>query len=178
MMKKVKVVLAVLGSILVIVLVLGVVASTYLKNTFLDFEEGYTELATVQEIQQDGHSFLDLNANERLDVYEDERIPIEKRVSNLLSLMTLEEKIHLLKGSGIGSAIGLNEPGLGIPGAVGTLVATPRLGIPTRLFVRWPCRLANRTQAKRRRSNLQQYRISNCNFTGVYLEPRIGLCCR
>ena len=131
MMKKVKVVLAVLGSILVIVLVLGVVASTYLKNTFLDFEEGYTELATVQEIQQDGHSFLDLNANERLDVYEDERIPIEKRVSNLLSLMTLEEKIHLFKGSGIGSAIGLNEPGLGIPGAVGTLVPTPRLGIPT-----------------------------------------------
>ena len=131
MMKKVKVVLAVLGSLLVLVLYFGSCGSIYLKNTFLDFETEYTALASVKEIQQDGHTFLDLNANERLDVYEDERMPLEKRVSNLLSLMTLEEKIHLLKGSGIGSAIGLNEPGVGIPGAVGTLVATPRLGIPT-----------------------------------------------
>ena len=123
--------LAVLGSLLMLVLILGVVASMYLKSTFLDFEEEYTALASVQEIEQDGHTFLDLNANERLDVYEDERMQLEKRVSNLLSLMTLEEKIHLLKGSGIGSAIGLNEPGVGIPGAVGTLVATSRLGIPT-----------------------------------------------
>jgi len=131
MMKKVKVVLAVLGSLLVVLIILGITGSIYLKNTFLDFEEEYTALASVQEIEQDGHTFLDLNANERLDVYEDERMPLEKRVSNLLSQMTLEEKIHLLKGSGIGSAIGLNEPGVGIPGAVGTLVATPRLGIPT-----------------------------------------------
>ena len=131
MMKKVKVVLAVLGSLLVVLIILGITGSIYLKNTFLDFEEEYTALASVQEIEQDGHTFLDLNANERLDIYEDERMPLEKRVSNLLSLMTLEEKIHLLKGSGIGSAIGLNEPGVGIPGAVGTLVATPRLGIPT-----------------------------------------------
>ena len=130
-MKKVKVVLVVLGSLFVALIILGVTASIYLKNTFLDFETEYTALASVEEIQQDGHSFLDLNANERLDVYEDERVQLEKRVSNLLSLMTLEEKIHLLKGSGIGSAIGLNEPGVGIPGAVGTLVATPRLGIPT-----------------------------------------------
>ncbi len=121
----------VLGSILVFVLIISFVAATYLKNTFLDFEKDYSELATVQEIQQDGHSFLDLNANGTLDVYEDVRLPLKKRVSNLLSLMTLEEKIHLLKGSGIGSAIGLNEPGVGIPGAVGTIVPTSRLGIPT-----------------------------------------------
>ena len=75
-MKKVKVVLAVLGSILVLVLVLGVVAATYLKNTFLDFEKDYSELATVQELQQYGHRFLDLNANGTLDVYEDERMPL------------------------------------------------------------------------------------------------------
>ena len=131
MIKKVKVVLAVLGSLFVALIILGVTSSFYLKNTFLDFETEYTTLASVEQIQQNGYSFLDLNANERLDVYEDERVPLEKRVSNLLSLMTLEEKIHLLKGSGIGSAIGLNEPGVGIPGAVGTLVATPRLGIPT-----------------------------------------------
>ena len=53
MMKKVKVMLAVLGSLLVLVLILGVVASMYLKSTFLDFEEEYTALASVQEIEQD-----------------------------------------------------------------------------------------------------------------------------
>ena len=151
MMKKVKVLLAILGSLLVLVVILGVVASSYLKNTFLDFEKEYTALTNIQEIQQDGHTFLDLNANEHLDVYEDERMPLEKRVSNLLSLMTLEEKIHLLKGSGIGSAIGLNEPGVGIPGAVGTLVATPRLGIPTVYLSDGPAGL--RIEPKRRGEN-------------------------
>ena len=151
MMKKLKVFLAILGSLLVLVVILGVVASSYLKNTFLDFEKEYTALTTVQEIQQDGHTFLDLNANEHLDVYEDERMPLEKRVSNLLSLMTLEEKIHLLKGSGIASAIGLNEPGVGIPGAVGTLVATPRLGIPTVYLSDGPAGL--RIEPKRRGEN-------------------------
>ena len=151
MMKKLKVFLAILGSLLVLVLILGVLASSYLKNTFLDFEKEYTALTNIQEIQQDGHTFLDLNANEHLDVYEDERMPLEKRVSNLLSLMTLEEKIHLLKGSGIGSAIGLNEPGVGIPGAVGTLVATPRLGIPTVYLSDGPAGL--RIEPKRRGEN-------------------------
>ncbi|MDB9837136.1 glycoside hydrolase family 3 C-terminal domain-containing protein [Flavobacteriaceae bacterium] len=120
-----------LVSVLVSFGLFGVVGSMYLKNSFLNLEKDYANETSILEIQVDGHTFLDLNANERLDVYEDERMPLEKRVSNLLSLMTLEEKIHLLKGSGIGSAIGLNEPGVGIPGAVGTLVATPRLGIPT-----------------------------------------------
>jgi len=48
----------------------------------------------------------------------------------VLFQMTLEEKIHLLKGSGVASAMGNVKPG-GIPGAVGTIVPTPRLGIPT-----------------------------------------------
>ena len=93
-MKKVKVVLVVLGSLFVALIILGVTASIYLKNTFLDFETEYTALASVEEIQQDGHSFLDLNANERSDVYEDERVQLEKRVSNLLSLM-LKQQISL-----------------------------------------------------------------------------------
>ena len=44
--------------------------------------------------------------------------------------MTIEEKIHLLKGSGTASAMGETAPG-GVTGAVGTMVATPRLGLPT-----------------------------------------------
>ena len=45
--------------------------------------------------------------------------------------MTTEEKIHLLKGSGIASAMGNGDPKTGLAGAVGLIVPTPRLGIPT-----------------------------------------------
>lgn len=44
-------------------------------------------------LQVDGFLFRDLNANGRLDTYEDWRRPIEERVEDLLSQMTLEEKI-------------------------------------------------------------------------------------
>ncbi|MEN0047254.1 MAG: glycoside hydrolase family 3 C-terminal domain-containing protein, partial [Bacteroidota bacterium] len=48
---------------------------------------------------------------------------------DLLEQMTLEEKIHLLKGSGIASALGMGD--IAVPGAAGTIVPTPRLGLPT-----------------------------------------------
>lgn len=41
---------------------------------------------------EDGHVYRDLNKNGKLDVYEDVRQPIEARVEDLLSQMTLEEK--------------------------------------------------------------------------------------
>lgn len=40
----------------------------------------------------DGHDFRDLNKNGKLDAYEDYRVNTEDRISNLISLMTLEEK--------------------------------------------------------------------------------------
>ena len=43
-------------------------------------------------LQQDGFPYRDLNKNSRLDVYEDSRQPLEARVTDLLSQMTLEEK--------------------------------------------------------------------------------------
>lgn len=45
---------------------------------------------------KDGFTFRDLNKNGVLDVYEDPRQPIEKRVEDLLSQMTLEEKAGTL----------------------------------------------------------------------------------
>jgi beta-glucosidase len=42
-------------------------------------------------------SFKDLNRNGQLDPYEDWRLPVEKRVSDLLSRMTLEEKAGLMQ---------------------------------------------------------------------------------
>ena len=48
-------------------------------------------------IQIDQLQFRDLNANGKLDPYEDWRLPIEKRVADLLSLMTMEEKAGLMQ---------------------------------------------------------------------------------
>jgi beta-glucosidase len=45
---------------------------------------------------ENGFSFRDLNKNGRLDVYEDPRQPIDARVEDLLSQMTLAEKAGLL----------------------------------------------------------------------------------
>ncbi|MGZ4397209.1 MAG: glycoside hydrolase family 3 N-terminal domain-containing protein [Gaiellaceae bacterium] len=53
-------------------------------------------------LSQDGHRFRDLNKNGRLDPYEDSRLPVEDRVEDLLSQMTLEEKagtmFHMMVG--------------------------------------------------------------------------------
>ena len=50
--------------------------------------------APVLEVK--GLQFKDLNKNGKLDVYEDWRQPIEKRIENLLSQMTLEEKAGMM----------------------------------------------------------------------------------
>jgi beta-glucosidase len=47
-------------------------------------------------LEQDGIQFRDLNKNGKLDIYEDPRRPIEERVQDLLSQMTLEEKAGML----------------------------------------------------------------------------------
>jgi beta-glucosidase len=44
----------------------------------------------------DGAQFRDLNGNGKLDAYEDWRLPVEQRVENLVSLMTLEEKAGMM----------------------------------------------------------------------------------
>ena len=44
----------------------------------------------------DGLQFKDLNANGKLDPYEDWRLPTEQRVSDLVSKMTLEEKAGMM----------------------------------------------------------------------------------
>ena len=47
-------------------------------------------------LEVDGLRFRDLNKNAKLDVYEDHRRPIEERVADLLSQMTIEEKVGML----------------------------------------------------------------------------------
>jgi beta-glucosidase len=54
------------------------------------------EARTVELLHQDQLKFKDLNKNGKLDVYEDWRQPVEKRVDNLLSQMSLEEKAGMM----------------------------------------------------------------------------------
>ena len=57
--------------------------------------------------EQDGLWFKDLNKNGELDVYEDWRLPVEERVDDLLSQMTLMEKAGTLGFGGIGGKNGI-----------------------------------------------------------------------
>ena len=56
---------------------------------------------------RDGTAFRDLNKNGRLDPYEDPRRPIEERVEDLLSQMTLEEKAGMM----FHAMVGMNPDG-------------------------------------------------------------------
>ena len=131
MKKGLKIALKILGIIVVLLLIGGLAGYFYIRSAFLDFEDDHAEKKQFERLEVDGYSFLDRNGNGSLDVYEDDRASIEDRANDALSMMTQEEKIHLLKGSGMKSGIGLREAGEGIPGAVGTIVPTPRLGLPT-----------------------------------------------
>lgn len=130
MKKLLRITLETLGIILFILIIGGLLGWWYLSSQFLSFEDDYTEKKEIPELTVDGYTFLDRNENGTLDVYEDDRISTSDRVEDLLSQMTLEEKIHILKGSGMASGMGMVDPEEGIPGVVGTIVATPRLGIP------------------------------------------------
>ena len=118
------------GLLIFLILLSGGLSFWYVNKTFLTFENGYDEQTNFSELTKDGYTFFDRNNNGKLDVYEDHRHSIKGRVHDVLSQMTLEEKIHILKGAGMASGIGITKPG-GISGAVGTIVPTPRLGIPT-----------------------------------------------
>ncbi|WP_439483196.1 glycoside hydrolase family 3 N-terminal domain-containing protein [Cyclobacterium plantarum] len=54
------------------------------------------EARAVNLLQEGQLRFKDLNKNKQLDGYEDWRLPVEKRIENLLGLMNLEEKVGML----------------------------------------------------------------------------------
>jgi len=137
-MKKIIIrVLKALAILILLVVIVGFFTARYFSNTFLSFEDDFVEIKDFKELTVDGYTFLDRNSNGKLDVYEDNRKPISTRVADVLSQMTLEEKIHLLKGSGLASAMGRTEPGEGIAGAVGTIVPTTAFPIGTLLASSW-----------------------------------------
>ena len=56
----------------------------------------FSQFENVQTIYKDDYLFRDLNKNQQLDIYEDARFSIELRVNDLLSQMTIEEKVGLM----------------------------------------------------------------------------------
>ncbi|WP_116106297.1 beta-glucosidase [Lewinella sp. IMCC34191] len=114
---------------LLVVVVLAVAGfGYYFYSTYLGFEGDYAEADNLPTPNIDGYRYTDRNRNGELDPYEDDRLPLAERVDDALGRMTPEEKIHLLKGSGLASAVGFGESR--VPGAAGTIVPTPRLGLP------------------------------------------------
>lgn len=60
------------------------------------FEQPVLGARKSQIVNVDGYQFKDLNKNGELDAYEDWRLPMQERIDNLVSLMTLEEKVGLM----------------------------------------------------------------------------------
>jgi beta-glucosidase len=78
------------GSILMVLLTGNLFAQgTYIHQPSL-------ENRAVDLLHQNQLTFKDLNKNKTLDIYEDWRQPVEKRIANLVSQMTLEEKVGML----------------------------------------------------------------------------------
>tara|TARA_B100000686_G_C16802696_1_gene987322 strand:- start:1082 stop:3502 length:2421 start_codon:yes stop_codon:yes gene_type:complete len=133
MKKSLKIGIKLFFSIFALIILVIVIQGYRIYSNLFGFEnELYTKSINVEEMTENGFTFLDRNGNNKLDIYEDNRASIEDRLNDLSSQMNIEEKIHLLKGSGLKSALGMESGG--VKGAVGTMVATPRLGIP-RLFL-------------------------------------------
>lgn len=93
-MKKsiVGILLAIMG---LITAVLGMLAALYLKLK-KDSQRNLAQLQETYELHIEDVTFRDLNGNGRLDPYEDPRRPVEERVADLLSQMTIEEKVGLM----------------------------------------------------------------------------------
>ena len=105
----------------------------FLATQTLSFGQQALKTATIKV---NGKSFADLNKNGKLDIYEDTRLPLEKRVNHIVSLMTDDEKASFLIGigmpgfDGISPIVGYVEKGK-VPGAAGGTLEIPRFGIPT-----------------------------------------------
>ena len=92
-------------SLIFLALVTGAILYVSKKNALI---EKYASLGDrAPKIIEGRYEFRDLNKNGRLDPYEDARNPVEIRVEDLLSQMTLEEKAGLM----FITMIGMNQDG-------------------------------------------------------------------
>jgi beta-glucosidase len=94
MKKFLKILLFTLGSVLglLIVLILGIWLYMGISSRATVKKCAKLQHGEVKTLTLDGFTFRDLNKNGMLDAYEDSRQPVEARVNDLLSQMTIEEK--------------------------------------------------------------------------------------
>ena len=94
MKKLLKILLYTIGSLLGLIIFIVLVIVLWVSISGNISAKKYMAMAGPETptLTIDGFTFRDLNKNGKLDVYEDNRQPIESRVNDLLSLMNLEEK--------------------------------------------------------------------------------------
>lgn len=89
-----------------------------------------------KQIVVDGKTLPDLNNDGKLQPYEDTRLPNNKRISDLMTRLTLDDKINLVLGTGMKGFEGLiKDMVVGgteylVPGAAGTTYPLDKYGIP------------------------------------------------
>lgn len=90
----------------------------------------------------------DLNRNGKLDIYENTSLPISKRVDDLMSKLTIDEKINLVMGTGmIGFAQltgfdaidpPIDDKSFMVPGAAGSTFPLKKYGLPAIIMTDGP----------------------------------------
>lgn len=111
MKKFLKIMLYFFLGLLCLILVMIIGYNLYFSILNSSAKSGLTE---KPKLEVDGFSFRDLNNNGKLDVYEDSRQPVENRVEDLLSQMTIEQKAGQMWHPPIG--VGQNGEVLAKPG--------------------------------------------------------------
>ena len=154
MRKIIKILLITLTGIIVIISALSLGGYLYVKSFLFDFDNNnYGEIKVKSITNDKGLTFYDYNNNNLLDTYEDNSKSLEERASDLLNKMTNEEKIAILKGTGIGSMLGFNSDG--IPGAAGEIYGNKRLGLNNLYLADGPAGL--RISSERKNSDKKLY---------------------
>jgi beta-glucosidase len=132
MKKFLRILLRVVLSLIGLIVVLAIIVAIYINSNIISPDKKDRQKGDdIEEITVNSFTFRDLNRNGELDIYEDSRKSIEERADDLLSQMTVDEKLRLLKGGGMKSGLSLGSSKGGVAGAVGTIVPIARLGIPT-----------------------------------------------
>ena len=83
----------IIGGLALIAVITGLYASHLFLKPISKIKASLRQAAIATPVTIDGEQFRDLNRNGRLDPYEDYRVNTESRVDNLLSQMTLQEKV-------------------------------------------------------------------------------------
>ena len=72
---------------------IAIFLTTVYVNSYFTYKEAAKLIGKEAPVLSiDGHDFRDLNKNGKLDAYEDYRVNIEDRITNLIGQMSLEEK--------------------------------------------------------------------------------------